>query len=461
MRHYSESPLLTDLYELTMLQAYHHRGMNELAVFELFVRRHPGRNFLVAAGLEQVLDFLEQLRFAPEDLAWLREDARFSPAFIDSLASLRFTGEVDAVPEGTLCFPDEPLIQITAPLREAQLIESRLMNLMHFQTLVASKAVRCTLAAGGRTLVDFGMRRAHGAEAALLAARACYLAGFEATATAAAAPRFGIPVAGTMAHSFVQAFGDETSAFSAFVEAFPAEATLLIDTYDSEAGAERVVQLVRWLRQQGRSGVRAVRIDSGDLGPLACRVRQVLDRGGCPEVGIFASGNLDEFALQGLVDGAAPIDGFGVGSRVSTAADAPYLDCAYKLVEYAGQASRKRSTGKATWPGRKQVYRRADAQGRWAGDIVTLRGDPQDGAGLLQPVMRGGRRLAASPGLAAIRAHVAQQLDALPAPLRSLAPAAPYPVAVSTALHTLAQQTDARQHALAAQETASWEGDSE
>lgn len=437
-----ESALLTDLYELTMLQAYHDRGMNATAVFELFVRALPSRrNFLMAAGLEQVLDYLEQLRLSKEEIEWLAASGRFSKSFLESLADLRFSGDVHALPEGTVFFPDEPILRITAPLREAQLVESRVMNLLHYETVVASKAARCVIAAPGKLLVDFGLRRAHGAEAALLSARASYLAGFAGTATVLAGLRFGIPTYGTMAHAFVQAHADEAQAFENFACSHPGNATLLIDTYDTEAAARKLVALAPRLRGQGIA-VRGVRIDSGDLAEHARRVRHILDAGGLADVNILASGNLDEYALQALLAAGAPIDGFGVGTRMNTSADAPYLDCAYKLEEYAGQARRKRSEGKATWPGRKQVYRRTDSQGRMAGDTLSLEGDAQAGVPLLKQYLRGGRRTGESPPLAEIREYAAAQLAALPAPLRALDGAARYEVAVADSVVELAGAVD-------------------
>lgn len=434
------SALLTDLYQLTMLQAYHDRGMNGLASFELFSRRLPaGRNFLLAAGLEQVLQWLEGLRFTSVEIAWLAATGRFGDAFLQSLEGLRFTGEVWAPPEGTACFADEPLLRITAPLREAQLVESRVLNLLHFQTVVASKAARCVLAAPGRLLVDFGLRRAHGAEAGLLSARASYLAGFAGTATVLAAMRFGIPMFGTMAHSFVQAHADERSAFLHFARSQPANATLLIDTYDTEAAARTVVALAA----EGVP-VRGVRIDSGDLAAHARAVRAILDAGGLRAATIFASGNLDEHKLAALLAAGAPIDGFGVGTRMNTSADAPALDCAYKLVQYEDRPRRKRSEGKATWPGVKQVWRRLDREGRFASDVLALQDDPQDGIALLRPVLRGGRRIGPAVALDASRAWAAAQLAALPAPWRALDAAPPYQVTVAPGLRALAGRLDAQ-----------------
>ncbi len=435
------SVLLTDLYQLTMLQGYFERGMNDTAAFEFFVRKlRPGRGFLMAAGLEQVLDFLEQARFTRQELDWLRSTKRFSDGFIDWLADWHFDGEVHAMPEGTVCFPDEPLLRVVAPLPQAQLIETRIINLLHFQTLIASKAARSVLMAPGKLLVDFGLRRAHGAEAGLLAARAAYLAGFSGTATVLAGTRFDIPLFGTMAHSFVQAHATETEAFRSFAHAQPGNVVLLIDTYDTEAAASKVVALAPELARDGIA-IKGVRLDSGDLGELAHRVRRILDDGGLHATTIFASGDLDEFRLRDLLAKNAPIDGFGIGTRLDTSADVAYLDCAYKLEEYAGRARRKRSAGKATWPGRKQVWRRHDPQGRMAGDVISLENDRQDGEPLLVPVMRGGRRLAA-PTLADIRSRAAENLARLPEPLRQLQEPYDYPVEIAAALHELARQVD-------------------
>lgn len=441
------SPLLTDLYQLTMMQAYFDGRMFEPAVFEFFVRKLPeGRNFLIAAGLEQVLDFLEGLRFAPEELDWLSGTGRFSPPFIEWLAKLRFTGEVDAMPEGTVFFPDEPILRVVAPLPLAQLVESRIINLLQFQTLVASKAVRSVLAAEGRLLVDFGMRRSHGAEAGLLSARASYLAGFAGSATVLAGMRWGVPLYGTMAHSFIQAHDNEVVAFEHFARSQPQANTMLIDTYDTEAAAEKLVGLAHRLAKEGIE-IQAVRLDSGDLGEHARKVRAILDAGGLQRMRIFASGNLDEYRLRELVAAGAPIDGFGVGTRMNTSADHPYFDCAYKLQEYAGEARRKRSEGKATWPGRKQVWRHYDDVGRIVGDTLTTLDDDGTGTALLEPVMRDGRRLAPSPALDAVRERVAAQLDTLPEPLRRLEPAAAsVPVTVSPVLKALAEAVDRHPH---------------
>jgi nicotinate phosphoribosyltransferase len=438
------SPLLTDLYQLNMIQAYLDRGETRTAVFEFFVRSLPARRrFLVAAGLEQALDFLETLRFSAEELDWLTSTGRFGPQLIDYLASLRFTGDVHAIAEGTICFPNEPLLRVTAPLPQAQLIESRVMNILHFQTMIAAKAARVVLAAGKRPVVDFGFRRAHGAEAGLMAARASYIAGFAGTATVLAEQRFGIPTFGTMAHSFIEAHDDEVTAFENFARSRPNNVTLLIDTYDTEAAARKVVALAGRLKQAGIT-IRAVRLDSGDLVALANSVRRILDAGGCSDITIFASGGLDEDEIDAMLRAGAPIDGFGVGTSLTTSSDVPALDCAYKLQEYAGVPRRKRSSGKATWPGRKQVWRSYAADGRMAGDVVGLEDETHAGEPLLRLVMQTGRRVAPPPTLTDIRARAARELARLPEPLRSLGDGATYPVRVSESLKKVAAETDAR-----------------
>ena len=441
----SQSVLLTDLYQLTMLQGYFDRGMEETAVFEFFVRKFPSqRNFLVAAGLEQSLMFLENLRFTPEELEWVSRYGAFRPAFIQYLERLRFTGDVHAMPEGTVFFPNEPILRVTAPLPQAQLVESRLINLLHFQTLIASKAVRSVLVAPNKLLVDFGLRRAHGAEAGLLAARASYLVGFAGSATVLAAPLFGVPIFGTMAHSFIQAHDDETIAFEHFAHSLPENVIVLIDTYDTEAAAEKVVQLAPKLERDGIK-VKGVRLDSGDLAEHAFKVRRILDEGGLGQVTIFASGSVDEYVLERLLQKKAPIDGFGIGTHMDTSADAPYLDCAYKLVEYAGKARRKRSEGKVLWPGRKQVYRRYDDAGFMVGDVLSLEDDKLPGEALIRPVMKGGRRISASVSLKHLREQTLNELKRLPESLKGLDPAPPYLVTVSEAIHNLAREVDAAQ----------------
>jgi nicotinate phosphoribosyltransferase len=435
------SLLLTDLYQLTMLQSYLEHGMTETAVFEFFVRKLPARRgFLVAAGLEQAVGFLEQARFTAAELDWLAGSKHFPQGFVDRLADLRFTGDVHAPPEGTVVFADEPIIRVTAPLPEAQLLETRLINILHFQTLIASKAARMALAAPGKTLVDFGLRRAHGAEAGLMAARAAYIAGFAGTATVPAEPRYGVPIYGTMAHSFIQAHDSEEAAFEHFARSRPQSVILLIDTYDTEAGAEKAARLAPKLAADGIA-LAGVRLDSGDLADHARKVRAILDGHGLGKVSIFASGGIDEDLLQEFDAGGAPIDGYGIGTALTTSSDAAALDCAYKLQEYGGRPKRKRSEGKATWPGRKQVFRRYGADGVMAGDVLTVEGDERDGEPLIHPVMRDGRRIAPLPSLEETRAHCAGQRR-LPAHLKRLESEPRYEAEVSDALKALAAEVD-------------------
>jgi len=434
--------LLTDLYQINMIQAYLDHGEIRPAVFEFFVRRlPPRRRFLMAAGLEQALDFLEGLRFSAEEIEWLKSTGRFRNNLLEYLATFRFTGDVHAMPEGTIFFADEPILRVSAPMPQAQLVETRLINILHFQSLIASKASRMVLAAPGKMLVDFGLRRAHSAEAGLLAARASYLAGFAGTATVAAERLWGIPTFGTMAHSFIQAFDDEAVGFEKFAQSRPDNLTLLLDTYDTETAAGKVVMLAPRLAAAGIA-IRAVRLDSGDLTALSKKVRRILDAGGLERVTIFASGGIDEDSIAAMLAADAPIDGFGIGTSLAISADVPALDCAYKLEEYAGLPRRKRSVGKATWPRRKQVWRRY-AGGQMSGDLMSIASDVQAGEPLLQRVMREGRRLGARPTLAECRTRAAAELARLPEALRRLEPAS-YPVEVAPALSKLAAEVDRR-----------------
>jgi nicotinate phosphoribosyltransferase len=438
----SATALLTDLYQLTMAHAYFELGMNDTAVFEPFVRKLPQtRRFLLAGGLEQALAYIEQLRFTTRDLEYLETLGAFSPRFLDHLSHFKFTGAVHAMPEGTPFFAEEPILRVTAPILEAQLLESRLINIVHFQTLIASKAARCVTAARGRRLVDFGMRRAHEADAALLAARAAYFAGFDATATVEAAARFGIPPSGTLAHSFIEAHDREEDAFRDFVRTQRVDTALLIDTYDTERAARRVVELVQELRAGGRNAerLRAVRIDSGDLGAQARAVRALLDQHGCERIQIVLSGGLDEHEIARLLAAGAPVDAFGVGTALDVSADAPALDIAYKLQQYAGKPRRKLSPGKATWPGAKQVFRDRDASGTPAGDTIALEGEAHmRGEPLLAEVMRAGQPARPPPSLQAIRLHCRREIESLPAALRELEPGpSPYSVRISRAVQAL------------------------
>jgi nicotinate phosphoribosyltransferase len=444
------SALLTDLYQLNMIQAYLDHGETKTAVFEFFVRTLPARRgFLVAAGLEQALDYLENLRFSEAEIEWLRSTGRFGKNLLDYLADFRFSGDVHAMPEGTVFFAGEPILRVTAPLPQAQFVESRLINILHFQTLIAAKAARMVLAAPNKVLVDFGLRRAHGAEAGVMAARASYIAGLAGTATVLAGRDFDIPLYGTMAHSFIEAFDDEMAAFAAFAKARPDNLVLLLDTYDTEAAARKVVKLAPKLKAAGIA-IRGVRLDSGDLIALSRSVRAILDAGGLAEVTIFASGGLDEDSLAAFARANAPIDGLGVGTSLTTSADVPNIDCVYKMQEYAGLPRRKRSAKKATWPGRKQVWRRYAADGRMAGDRLALddrsSADGGEGGGepLIALVMQNGRRVGPTPSLDEIRRRAAREFARLPEPLRRLEPGTTYPVEVAEELKDLAAEVDRR-----------------
>ena len=424
------SALFTDLYEVTMAQAYWVEGMSDAAVFETFFRKlPPDRSYILAAGLEDVLDFLEDFGFDEQDLQYLRTLGLFGDKFLEWLSRVRFTGDVWAVPEGTVVFPNEPIVQVIAPIAEAQLVETFVLNQIHVQSVLASKAARVVDAALGRTVVDFGARRAHGTDAALKVARTSYLAGAAGTSNLLAARQYGIPAFGTMAHSFVQPFDKEIDAFEAFARLYPGT-TLLVDTYDTLRGIDRVIELAKRLGES--FDVRAVRLDSGDLGALAKAARARLDAAGLSQVEIFASSGIDEYRVAALLDDGCPIDGFGVGTRLCVAEDAPALDMAYKLVEYGGSGRTKLSSGKTIYPGRKQVFRRHD-RGVFAGDTLGQPNERLDGDPLLVPVMMDGRRLSHHDGgLEGARVWARRQIDALPPQLHSLTDAGlPYPVDIS------------------------------
>jgi nicotinate phosphoribosyltransferase len=433
------SALVTDLYELTMAASYLRRGMTGSATFSLFVRElPPSRGFLVAAGLADGLRLLERFEFDDADLAYLSGQG-FDADTLDAFRSLRFTGDVWAVPEGHVVFADEPLLEVTAPLPEAQLVETVLVNQITYQTALATKAARCTLAADGRAaLVDFSLRRTHGIEAGMAAARAGAIAGFAGTSNVEAARRLGITPVGTMAHSYVQAFEHERDAFVAFAEDFPDRTTFLVDTYDTIEGVRTALGVADELGLHGRLGVR---IDSGDLLALSLEARRMLDAAGHPDVTIVASGGLDEHDVARLLDAGAPIDLFGVGTRVGTSGDAPSLDSAYKLVEYEGRPLLKLSPGKATRPGAKQVHRGALA----AGDVLATRAEPgpPGTAPLLVPVMAEGRRLAPDEPVTVLRDRLASDLAALPEAARGLVAPTPPPVQVSAALDALTREARA------------------
>lgn len=437
--------LVTDLYELTMAQAYWAHGMTGLATFSLFVRElPPERGFLVAAGLEDVLRFLEGFRFSPEALAYLESTGIFSRAFLEALADLRFTGDVWAVPEGTLVFANEPILEITAPILQAQIAETYVINQIHLQTMIATKAARCVAAARGRALVDFALRRTHGVDAGLKVARCTYLVGFQATSNVLAGRRYGIPITGTMAHSFIMAFEEEEEAFRAFAETFPERAIFLIDTYDTLEGARKAARVAQEMARKGQR-LLGVRLDSGDLLALSREVRRILDEAGLREVRILASGGLDEYRIAALLEAGAPIDAFGVGTRMGVSEDAPWLDMAYKLVAYEGRPALKRSPGKASLPGPKQVFRFYADNGQMQEDVLALREETvPGGTPLLEKVMEGGRLLRPHPPLAVLRERFQEEFRRLPERYKALRNAPRYPVRLSPALASLTNALTAR-----------------
>ncbi|MCH8343307.1 MAG: nicotinate phosphoribosyltransferase [Planctomycetes bacterium] len=429
----ANATLLTDLYELTMLQAYLEEDLDQQAVFDLFVRRLPAnRNYLIACGLDDVLRYLETLHFTAEALEYLASLGQFSKEFLDWLGALRFGGDVYAVAEGTPIFADEPILEVVAPLPQAQLVETFLLNQISFQTMIASKAARVVTAAAGRDIVEFGLRRLHGTDAGMKAARACFVAGATSTSNVLAGQVYGIPVTGTMAHSYIEAHDAELDAFRAFASVFP-QAILLVDTYDTLGGVGNVVRLAEELGDDFQ--IRGVRLDSGDLVQLAKASRRTLDEAGLHNVGIFASGSLDEYAVADLVAKEAPISGFGVGTRMGVSADAPFLDSAYKLVGYAGRARMKLSMNKSSLPSRKQVLR-VESGLQASHDIIALHDEHLEGRPLLSKVMQAGKRLPTSRrSLPQIREHAHTELAKLPQRLLDLKPAdPPYRVQLSPGL---------------------------
>ena len=430
--------LFTDLYELTMGQAFFSQGMLAPATFSLFIRSYPpNRGYLVSAGLEDVLEYLEALSFGPAALEYLEATGIFTADFLNHLAGLRFTGSVRAIPEGRLFFTDEPVLEVSGPMIEAQLAETFIINQFNVQTLLATKAARCVWAAQGRPLSDFSARRAQGTDAAMKMARSSYLAGFQSTSNVLAAKQYGIPPAGTMAHSFISSFISEEDAFQVYADTFPDRTILLLDTYDTVEGAEKAVRVAKNMEERGHR-LMAVRLDSGDFDSLSRQVRRMLDRAGLDYVKILASGGLDEFELESLVLAGAPIDLFGVGTKAGVSADAPWSDMAYKLVSYDGRPVMKLSEGKIYRPGAKQVFRLMDTGGMFTRDVIgTADDEPLGGTRLLEEVMAGGWRTAPSPSLEEIRERFNQEFSRLDHRFKSLINPPRYPVAASPNLERL------------------------
>jgi nicotinate phosphoribosyltransferase len=440
--------LFTDLYQLTMAQSYFQHRRNRSATFSLFIRKYPPHyTYFVAAGLATVIEYLQAVHFPPPALAYLRATGRFSDGFLNYLATWRFQGDVVALPEGCVFFVNEPVLEVTAPIIDAQLVESFLVNAIHMQTLIATKAARCVQAASGRSLVDFALRRTHGTDAAMKVARASYLAGFVSTSNVLAGQVYGIPIAGTMAHSYVTCFPEEIESFRAYAASFPTQTILLVDTYDTLLGARRAAVVGQEMAQRGQR-LLGVRLDSGDMTALSKEVRTILDAAGLPEVRIVASGGFDEYAIEQALQRGACIDIFGVGTKMGVAADAPYFDMAYKLVKYDHRPVMKLSTDKATLVDDKQIWRHA-ADGSYVEDTIALRHETLESEAwrpLLQPVMQAGHTTGPLPGLDDTRAQHAEELARLPQSYRRLKGGEHYPVRFSQALAKLQGEVEATLH---------------
>lgn len=435
-------PLLVDLYELAMAEAYWSEGMHEPAVFSLFFRElPPDRNFILACGQQNIARVIESLAFTDQHIERLRKLDQFNPEFLDWLKNFRFSGSVHAVAEGTPVFPQEPLLEVEAPIAEAQLLESLVMNYVHLESVLASKAVRLRQASRGRPVVDFGMRRMHGVDAAHRSVRAFRLAGLAGTSNVLAGMDFNLPVKGTMAHSFVQSYPDELDAFKVYARLYPGT-TLLVDTYDTRHAVRRIV---KWLRDDPGADIGAIRLDSGDLASEARDCRKILDDAGFTDIRIMASGGLDEYKIADLMAAGAPIDGFGVGTSIGVSSDGPALDLAYKLTEYAQIPRMKNSSGKQSFPGPKQVFRRYDENGILRGDIIAGREEVFDGEPLLRPIMAKGRVIEdAIPSLDEQVNKALSAVDSLPEDMRSLTSVDTSPARISDYLRSLQKDTLAR-----------------
>lgn len=435
-----ENPaMLTDQYEFTMAAAYHKNKMFEPATFSLFIREYPpNRGYFVSAGLETVLSFLESWELTREDLDYLASEGKFADDFLHHLSGLKFEGEVFAIPEGRLFFRDEPILEVTAPIIQGQLVETFIINAINLQVSIATKASRCAYAAEGRGLVDFSLRRTQGMDAGLKVARSSYLAGFDGTSNVLAGKAYDIPISGTMAHSFVTSFPDEQEAFSAFAETFPENTVLLIDTYDTVTGAKKAVAVAREMQQRGHD-LRGVRLDSGDMAQLSKEVRKILDSEGFKDVKIFASGGFDEFKIADVVARNCEIDAFGVGTKMGVSADGPYTDIAYKLVQYGDRPVMKLSSGKKTLVGRKQVFRHRDGD-RFAGDTIGLRREEIDGDALLVPVMKAGERQGPPESLKTIQDRFGAEFASLDKAYKRLENPVEYAVELGPELQALQEE---------------------
>jgi nicotinate phosphoribosyltransferase len=433
--------LLTDLYELTMAASYFENGMRDTATFSLFIRKYPpDRAYFVAAGLEDFLDYAANFQFSESDLAYLDDTGLFSNGFLDYLKTLRFTGSIHALPEGEIFFKDEPILEVTAPIIEAQIVETFAINALNFQSVIATKAARCVHAAAGRRLVDFSLRRTHGIDAGLKVARSSYIAGFIATSNVLAGKLYDIPISGTMAHSYISSFGDELEAFRAFARSFPEKTVLLIDTYDTIAGAHKAAIVGQEMSKDGHK-LLGVRLDSGDMTQLSQEVRKILDKAGLDNTEIFASSSFDEYKIARTLKEDASIDAFGVGTRMGVSSDAPYFDMAYKLVQYGDRPIMKLSTGKVNLAGEKQVFRMSDPQGRFLEDVIGTRDETvEDASPLLEHVMQDGRLLRNHPSLEEIRERFRTNFQALDDKFKVLQGDSSYTVTLSDRLKALQEK---------------------
>jgi nicotinate phosphoribosyltransferase len=433
-------PLFTDLYELTMAAGYFERQLDDEATFSLFARHHPKRSYFVAAGLHEVVDALTRFHFSDEEIDWLAQTGRFRRDFLGYLATLKFTGDVLAMAEGEIFFAGEPLLEVTAPLIEAQIIETYLINTMGIASLLATKAARCVHAAAGRPIVDFSLRRTQGSHAGMTVARSAYIAGFSGTSNVLAGKIWGIPISGTMAHSFITAFETEIEAFEAYGSLFPDSAVFLIDTYDTLQGARHAAMVGTRMRQRGKA-LMGVRLDSGDMVTLSHQVRRILDEAGLPDVKIFASSGFDEYSLEKLIADGASIDAFGVGTRMGVSADAPYMDMVYKMVRTGNRNVRKTSEGKAMLAGEKQVFRKTAADGRFLGDVIGVREESPGGSrALLTPVMANGRHVGHFSTLEETRDRFTKTFERLDGRFKQIANPDIYPVRVSERLAEIQKQ---------------------
>jgi nicotinate phosphoribosyltransferase len=433
--------LVTDLYELTMAGSYFREGMFDEATFSLFIREYPpNRAYFGSAGLEDLIEIITRLRFNDASIKFLDASGRFAPAFLDYLREFSFTGSIRAIPEGRIFFCQEPIVEVTAPIIQGQLLETLIINVIQLETMIATKAARCVHAAQGRGLIDFSLRRTQGVDAGMKAARASYLAGFLGTSNVLAGKVYGIPTFGTMAHSYITSFKHEMDAFLAFINAFPENSVLLVDTYDTLCGAEKAIRVAKLLQAQGRK-LSGIRLDSGDMVRLSKKVRIMLREAGFPDVKILASGNLDEFRIQEMLQDGAEIDVFAVGTRMGVSADAPYLDIAYKLVEYGGRPILKLSSGKKTWVGKKQVYRYCDEHGRMKEDQLCLLSEHNFAAEpLLEILVADGKRVRPPESIETVKERFARERESLPSQYREIKPNTTYPVTISNPLREVDQR---------------------